>query len=67
MTEMYLGLDENIRKCQNKEPYQNCTTRHYIESVTKECNCVPYRLVNFIYSNKVRMKTHIKIYQSISV
>ena len=25
VTESYLGLDQNIRKCQNQEPYDNCT------------------------------------------
>ena len=28
VTEEYLGLDEEVRNCQMKEDFENCTTRH---------------------------------------
>ena len=43
-TAEYLGLGEDIRKCQNREPFEECTTRNYIDSTVRKCNCVPYAL-----------------------
>ena len=40
-TESFLGLDQNIRKCQNEEPRDNCTTRKYIDAVLRKCSCLP--------------------------
>ena len=50
-TDSYLGLDKDVRKCQNKEPLFNCTTRKYNEAVLSECKCLPPSLR---ISNKVR-------------
>ena len=47
VTDDYLGLHENVRGCQNIEPFENCTTRQYLESVQRECNCIPYGLRDF--------------------
>ena len=41
-TDSYLGLDQNVRGCQNDEPYDNCTTRHYIEAMRDKCGCLPF-------------------------
>ena len=41
VTESFLALDKNIRKCQNEEPLNNCTTRHYIDILLKKCGCLP--------------------------
>ena len=35
-TEEYFGLDEMVRKCQNREPYENCTSRLYLEAIQKD-------------------------------
>ena len=40
-SDSYLGLDEDIRKCQNEEPLYNCTTRKYIDSILSNCGCLP--------------------------
>ena len=40
----YLELDEDVRGCQNEEPFDNCTTRQYIDSLLKTCGCVPYSI-----------------------
>ena len=56
-TDSYLGLDKDVRKCQNDEPLFNCTTRKFIEDILTECNCLPS---NLRISKKVReIKTRI--------
>ena len=44
VTDSFLSMDEEERGCQNKEDYQDCTTRHYIDQVKKTCKCVPLYL-----------------------
>ena len=44
VTDSYLGLDQDIRDCQNEEPYHNCTTRLYMNSILKKCRCLPLHL-----------------------
>ena len=41
VTESFLGLDENVIKCQDKVFFDNCTTKYYIETIKKECKCLP--------------------------
>ena len=58
-TESFLGLDENIKGCQNTEPYDNCTTREMMSKMKDACGCLPFAafslihddLVNIIYKN----------------
>ena len=50
VTESFLGLNEEVRDCQNKEAIQNCTTRHYLHTILVECGCLP---INLKLSNKV--------------
>ena len=40
VTESFLGLDESDRGCQNQEPYDNCTTRTFIELMREKCGCI---------------------------
>ena len=44
VTDSYLDLDENTRNCQNEETFENCTTRHYIETILIECGCLPFNI-----------------------
>ena len=44
ITESYLGLEESVRKCQDKEPLNNCTTRHYIDNLKTKCGCLPFHI-----------------------
>ena len=53
VTEDYLGLDEDIRKCQKIETFEDCTTREYLKTVLRKCNCVPYGLRTFSKQNQV--------------
>ena len=41
VTESYLGLDQDTRDCQHEEPYDNCTTRHYLDALLEVCGCLP--------------------------
>ena len=40
-TDSYVGLDQDVTKCQNEEPFFNCTTRNYIENIRAKCGCLP--------------------------
>ena len=44
VTESFLGIDQEITKCQNMEPYEDCTTRYYLSEVKKKCGCLPYAI-----------------------
>ena len=50
VTESYLGLDGQARDCQMEESFYNCTTRHYVNTLLKQCGCLP---LNIRISNKV--------------
>ena len=54
ITESYLGLEQHIRGCQNQEPLFNCTTRNYIESVIKNCGCLPL-IIKLMSHMKVKL------------
>ena len=41
VTDSYLGLDPDVKHCQNEEPIHNCTTRQYRDTVLAECECLP--------------------------
>ena len=41
VTESFNGLDEEIKKCQNVETYNECTTRNYIYQFKRKCGCLP--------------------------
>ena len=53
VTESYLGLDQDTRKCQNKEPFYNCTTRHFISTIFEQCGCLPHNMVNATLDSKI--------------
>ena len=44
VTESYLGLDQDIRNCQNEESLFKCGTREYIETFLAECRCLPFNI-----------------------
>ena len=41
MTDSFLGLDQEIRGCQNEESLHNCTTKRYIDTFMEICGCLP--------------------------
>ena len=44
VTESYLGLDKDIRNCQNYESLFKCGTKQYIETFLAECGCLPFNI-----------------------
>ena len=56
-TKEFLGLDEEIRKCQMTIPRGECVTKLYLEKVQRQCNCVPYTVRNFTVANQVIIVT----------
>ena len=42
VTESYLAFNKKITHCQNEESFDNCTTRHYINTLTEKCGCLPF-------------------------
>ena len=58
VTDSYLGMDQNIRECQNKEPALDCSTRHYINNLVQKCGCLPFDLL--LSDKTVRFKVHFR-------
>ena len=56
ITDDYLGLGQDITKCQNMESYDDCTTRKYIETVKEKCNCIPFAMKYFLNATMVSFK-----------
>ena len=44
VTDSFMGLDKDFRKCQNIETYNSCKTRLYIEQLRQKCGCLPFSL-----------------------
>ena len=44
VTDSFLGLDQNVKECQNKEALEECKTRHYIDGLLQQCECLPFRI-----------------------
>ena len=45
-TDSYVGLGQDVTKCQTEEPFYNCTTRKYIENILANCECLPLTVSN---------------------
>ena len=48
VTESFLGLDKDVTQCQNKESYNDCKTKKYVNALIEFCGCIPFSL-NTIY------------------
>ena len=44
ITDSYLGLDQNVRGCQNDISFTDCTTKQYIDSLLNQCGCLPLNI-----------------------
>ena len=51
-TDSFLGLDQEVRGCQNEESLHNCSTRKHIKNLIEQCGCLPF---NIRMSDKVGM------------
>ena len=67
VTDSFMGLDRDTRKCQNIETFDDCKTRLYIEHLRQECRCLPlslrlsrkvkYNILDNIINNKRKQKS----------
>ena len=39
-----MGLDPEVIRCQNKETYDECTTRQFLDHIRDMCGCLPLAL-----------------------
>ena len=44
VTDSFLTLNEEVRKCQNYESFDDCITRKYIASLLEKCKCLPFTM-----------------------
>ena len=44
VTDSFMGLDRDARKCQNIETVDECKTRLYVENFRRQCGCLPISL-----------------------
>ena len=44
LTESYFELGMDVKKCQNKEDVNECTTRQYINQFLHQCECLPFSI-----------------------
>ena len=66
VTDSFMGLDKDIRRCKNIETYDECKTRLLIEHLRQECGCLPFSLrlsreVNIILKTSAVPKFHINM------
>ena len=60
VTDSYLGLSQEERRCQYNEHLDSCKTRRYIDNLMDNCGCIPLNIqlpdmVN-CYSEKIITK-----------
>ena len=57
VTDSFLGLDEDIRKCQRKDKFEKCVLTNSVDNMLKECGCVPLHIATMqdkvVFLNKV--------------
>ena len=44
VTDSFMGLDTNERKCSNIETVDDCKTRLHVENFRRQCGCLPLSL-----------------------
>ena len=42
-TENFMDLADSVKDCQ-KEPYDNCTTKNFVDRVIQSCKCLPLKM-----------------------
>ena len=56
----FLDMDQDVIACQDVQPLDNCTTKHYMDSLLDECGCIPW---NIRISDKVMELIQYQIFQ----
>ena len=44
ITDSFTTLDLNDRKCQDRDKYEDCTTKVYEDVIMNLCRCLPFNL-----------------------
>ena len=55
-----LDMDQDVIACQDVQPLDNCTTKHYMDTLLDECGCIPW---NIRISDKVWNRSNIKYFR----
>ena len=55
VTEEFMKLDDEIKNCNNRQSYEECATKAYLEHLKQECKCVPYELRNYSRLDEVNV------------
>ena len=55
VTDSFMGLDEDVRGCQNEENYDDCTTNNYIEDMRQQCGCLPLSIRTFHFQAEIEL------------
>ena len=66
VTESFLTLNPDVRKCDNKEIFDDCKTRHYLDSLLTNCKCLPFNIrlsdqVNYFYHYLILLDIYLLI------
>ena len=43
-TDSFMTLDQNARKCQNIESFEDCTSKCLMKSYKQKCKCIPLEI-----------------------
>ena len=61
-TEGFLGLADEVKKCQNKESVLECKANAYLANGKERCKCVPHHLMRFsITVSQFILKNRVKV------
>ena len=44
VTDGFINLGEEVTKCQNRESYEECSTREFLKLAWEKCACTPFSL-----------------------
>ena len=44
VTDGFINLGEEVTKCQNRESFEECSTREYLKRAREDCSCTPLSL-----------------------
>ena len=47
VTNSFLGLDRDVKNCQNEEAFEHCSSQTFLQEVSSRCHCIPYSLKDF--------------------
>ena len=47
VTDSFLDLPSEDRRCQNEETLEDCKTKAFRDAITRACKCIPFSLRNY--------------------